>query len=118
MNMIHRNGRIEPKQREAPASKEVLNRFAAYIGEKFRDFEKATLASLDGRFAELRRDFISKARSRASELARNEVENRIADAVEKALKDNRAERVALQRQVEALRDEVEKLRQQMGSQYR
>ncbi|NRP22388.1 hypothetical protein LPJGGPFB_05647 [Ensifer adhaerens] len=114
MNMIHRNGRVEPKEREAPASKQTLNRFAAFIGEKFRAFEASTLASLDGRFAGLRRDFITSARSRASELARTEVDGRI----EAALESHRAERVALQRQVAQLRDEVEKLRQQMGSEYR
>ena len=111
MTMVYRNGRVEPKQREAPASKQTLNRFAAFIGEKFRAFEASTLASLDGRFAELRRDFISSVRSRASELARTEVENRIAHEIEKALKDHRQERIALAREVERLRDEVERLKQ-------
>lgn len=115
MTMVYRNGRVEPKQREAPASKQTLNRFAAFIGEKFRAFEASTLASLDGKIAAMRRDFISSVRSRASELARNEVDGRIADAVEKALKDHRAERVALVRRIEELADQIERLRQEYRS---
>ncbi|MEI2301036.1 hypothetical protein [Ensifer sp. MJa1] len=116
----------QPKSAAAPTatiSTVTLNKFGNFIGEKFAAFEEGALQAIakdlaetelkiDGKIAALRRDLLSGVRSRASEMARNEVDGRIADAVEKALKDHRAERVALQRQVEALRDEVERLRQE------
>ncbi|MHA4730643.1 hypothetical protein [Ensifer adhaerens] len=112
----------QPKGAAAPtAPASTLNKFAAYIGEKFRDFEEAALQAIgkdlaeaelkiDGKIAALRRDFISSVRSRASELARTEVENRIAHEIEKALKDHRQERIALAKRVEELADQIERMR--------
>ncbi|MBD9522420.1 hypothetical protein IB262_21220 [Ensifer sp. ENS02] len=88
-----------------------MNKFAAYIGERFRAFETSTLASLDGKFATMRRDFISSVRSKASEIANREVENRIAHEIDKALAAHRQERIALARRVEELADQIERMKQ-------
>ncbi|OWZ92841.1 hypothetical protein B9J07_13585 [Sinorhizobium sp. LM21] len=115
-----------PPKREAPASKETPN-FAHFIGEQFADFEEAamkTIAQLlaeaelkiEGEIAAIRRDFLQGIRSRASEMARHEVENRIKHEIEAALKDHREERVRLQQQVEQLADEVTRLKL-MGSKF-
>lgn len=98
-------------------SNDTLNKFAAFIGKKFRA-EAETMGkalheafakhekSIESRFATLRHDYLQKAKSRAAELAREEVRGVVEDALEA----HREERVRLQARVDALADEVTRLK--------
>ncbi len=119
------------QQQQTPAAKPTaakqpsqdrMNKFAEFVGKRFRDFQQEVTDRVDELVAEVekrlmngtaRRAFIEEVKQQAGEIARYNTDNRIEAAVSKALADHRDERVRLQREVSALHDEVTALKQRI-----
>lgn len=98
------------KKRAAKDFDDLSKAVAEIVGEKVN----AMQATIDATLVQMRRDFIQSVKSKASEMARYQVDGRIQSAIDEALKDHRAERVALVRRVEQLADQIERMKQEAG----